>query len=455
MAGKINVFNLGDLGVDLVKSPLHIPDGAWRSLQNAEFGNDQAEQGIKKRGALTRINSIALAGSVLSLSNVPIAFPGTQAMLVGLNDGETNAWLSTEDGADFTTEIAAATLQRASGITKLSSALATLVATNFFMGQRPASYKNRYWYAGDNYTAWVSGGGGSYTAPPLIMYDGTTAYELFRVPTNPTSPAGSYPWLISDILVADGILYLAVLDPGGTAPDYKGRVLTFDPSDGSRGLVGERFGDDSGELDRGYPHVLASHIGSLFAGTNGISGTAGNMGSIFRIQPGVETQWTEEYQLSGARQGIMSMAIYGGAIYASTSAGVATNPLVVVRSAAGTWSTSYTSAISAVSYIGALIVFNGLLFGVEFDAGNNVTNVIVYDGSSWSTDYDVAGNHAADMVPGTPFVFQSKLFIPFMHGTSGSNTDGFLLSRNTSGTWVAEETSRGLRGCLGTFTPES
>jgi hypothetical protein len=71
----LHLTNLGDLGVDRVTSPLHQPQGSWLALQNAEFSNIEGHHGVKKRGALRRLNAEALNGgaNILVLANMPLS----------------------------------------------------------------------------------------------------------------------------------------------------------------------------------------------------------------------------------------------------------------------------------------------------------------------------------------------------------------------------------------------
>ncbi len=73
MAKILKVYNIGSLGIDLVNSPIHVPDTALLNAQNAQTSPDDAEMAIKKRDGMVKINSNAAAGTILALLNVPIA----------------------------------------------------------------------------------------------------------------------------------------------------------------------------------------------------------------------------------------------------------------------------------------------------------------------------------------------------------------------------------------------
>lgn len=108
MGGKENLYNLGDLGVDTVASPLHQATGSWRKLQNAEFSNIEGQGGVKKRGSLRRLNIDALNGgaNILVLANMPLA---TDALVHSTGGplfailAAGGAAVSTDDGVSFTT----------------------------------------------------------------------------------------------------------------------------------------------------------------------------------------------------------------------------------------------------------------------------------------------------------------------------------------------------------------
>lgn len=77
MPGKLNIYNLGDLGIDLVGSPVHIADGALVQAQNAAVSQNQGEHGLKKRFGMAKLNATALnsGAAILSVGGVPFAAP--------------------------------------------------------------------------------------------------------------------------------------------------------------------------------------------------------------------------------------------------------------------------------------------------------------------------------------------------------------------------------------------
>lgn len=73
MAEKVNVYNLSEGGVQLVKDDQHMADNELRQGQNAQFGNDKSGGGIESRAGMAKFNTNAMAGAVVGFVNVPLA----------------------------------------------------------------------------------------------------------------------------------------------------------------------------------------------------------------------------------------------------------------------------------------------------------------------------------------------------------------------------------------------
>lgn len=446
MAGKINLFNLGSLGVDLVKSPLHIPDGAWTQLQNGEFNPVGAQGAIKKRGALTPINSVALAGAIRTLMNVPLPIETTKVLMVGLTAVSTpNGWKKSTDGAAFTNLLAAdvpIALQDKSMV-----GFAVIGA----IGCRPASIGRVFIYAGNDYIPYADPG---HTAPPVLLYNGNAAYELFRMPVNPTSTAGSNCMAILSMRVANNLVYFGVLDHGGVAPNLKGRLLSFDPYNGVLTEIGNRFGDGAGEASGGCPYSMAFYQGKLFAGTYGSSGN--NQGKIYSIFPGLDEDWALDRTADIHNGYYLDLLAHKGKLFACTDADSAGTARVEVRTAAGSWSTSLSAPASNVSLFYGLIEFNNELY-VSWHGDTLMAQKTIYkfNGTSWASDLDITATFGGSIgQPTQPFVYNSALYWPVPDSSVGG-TDGYLLKRTTGGVWTRVIDNIGIRGALGRFTPDA
>lgn len=437
MPHEITDYLIGERGVQLVPSPIHTPDGGLLVAKNVEFIRDQGIGGIGTRGGLAKLSGqTALGGSILQLANMPLPYPGEFDLMVGLNTGETNTWDKSTDGTSYT-GLTSGTLGRPAGIDKSPS---TLGGGAISSGQRCASYKGLFYYPSDNYIVDTS-------APPLNVFNGSIAYEQFSVPANPTA-TGVCKW-ISDLLIYNGLIYLAVYDPGGVAPDHKGRVLAYDPSVGTLYEVGNRFGNGSGENTAGFPFCLAAYGGYLWAGTYGISGN--NQGKVYKIRVGVDETWTLDTTGTLHNGYYMSLCAYKGSLYMATDADSSGTSIIQKRTSTGTVTTSFTAPASNTSYNMGLIEFDGNLYAAHYKSASGTCLIKKFDNSSWSTDLDVAATYAAK-TPGIPFIFRSNLYWPFLGGeTSASSTAGFLLKRTTGGSWSRVLNAVGIRGCLGQY----
>jgi hypothetical protein len=429
MSGKLPDFQLGQLGLNIVASPLHLPDGSLTIAENVTFIRDKGIGGLGSRYGLGPISGMtALAGTVQALSNIPLTFPGDPSLMIALNSNTANSWRKSADGAAFT-NLAAATLDRPEGFI-IAGALGGVVnLSNFWLSQRPVGRGTLFYYAGDDYVAYNPPTLGS--APPLMAWNGTTAWEVFRIPTNPTSPADSFCYQITDMLMANNVIYMSVWDPGGGAVDHKGRVMIFDPENGTLQLVGNRFGDDTGENLAGYPMTIAWYLGQLWAGTNTQGG--GTAPLIYRIQPGIDDTWTDDVAGAALGGGCVSLAVFNGNLYAGFATNDAGNAVVRQRTAAGTWTASLTVAGNP-SYMGGLIVFDDELYVCHFHGGTACT-IRKFDGSAWTTDKNVGTDINNTHAPGVPVVFQDALYWPFLAPTSDGGATGFLLKRTTGGVW--------------------
>lgn len=75
MPGKLDVYNLAEVGVNTVDSPIHLTDGALTKAQNAATTPEDADGGLMKRPGLAKVNSLAAAGAILRIWCVPFTDP--------------------------------------------------------------------------------------------------------------------------------------------------------------------------------------------------------------------------------------------------------------------------------------------------------------------------------------------------------------------------------------------
>ena len=438
---NLTVYALGEHGVNVVKSPIHLGDGELTAAQNARFNPEGETGGLQKRGGLTGLNAALAGGAVKGLMAVPLPDSDLQVttLYAAMATADANTWYASTDGTTWTPGTAPADPVQ----------IAKLPIGEYY-SQRVATLGGSLYYPINGYTQYDAGPPVvTGTAPVLNAYDGTDDLGTVAIPYNPIAGGTSNAMVVLDQVVHRGALYLAVYDPGGTAPNHRGRVFKLDPSTGSLTQVGNRFGAGTGEAVGGMPMALTSFNGMLWAGTYGVSGNA--VGRIYRIRPGFDETWTQDHATTAGQGYILSMASYKGLLYAATTGDAGSEALVKVRSAAGAWTASLTgSTTTGGHYLTSLTVFNDLLFCAEVDdAAGSVCLVKSFDGTDWATDLDVeAGYSIKDS--GQTLVYGGNLYwVWCATGAAQGNADGFILKRTTAGTWSNPLATANLRGYLG------
>lgn len=449
MAKTRPFYRVGEKGVNLVASPLHTPDGGLLSSQNVEFIKDQGIGGIGSRGGMAALNTSALAGAVMAVANIPLVIPEATTLMVPCDTGETETWKKSTNGTSYT-DVLAAVARRIASLDKWP---ATITPATIPPSQRIAVYQNRLYFPDNDYD--IADAVSPYvgnTAAPLSRLDGATSQIQFRVPNNPAG-VGPCRW-ITDLWVANGVIYFGVWDYGGVAPNHKGRVLSFNPTTSEVTQIGKlAWGNGTGENVSGFPFCLTTYLGLLWCGGYGVT-AAGQLGNLYRIQPGVDVNWTLDKTAVASSGYFTSLAEYNGVLYASSTANdAAFSARVEARTAAGVWSTSFTAPDTNISYVTGLIVFNDLLFAAYF---KNTVRVLVkvFDGTTWTTDKDVGVDFAnLSAAPGAPFIYGDDLYWPFTALTAAAQT-GFILKRTAGGTWSKVLDLVSLRGALGSVVPD-
>lgn len=441
MAGKLNLYDIGGGGVNLVKSPLQLADNEATQLQNAEYNRDGVAGGtgsLSKRGGLSKLNSSALAGAVYGMVGLNLKTTYTRTLYAARGDEDTNSFMTSTDGATWA--------DTATPLDPINLDFHTTLDGEF-VARRIASFRNYLIYAGFDYVQ-------NTDKPVINLWDGTTGTEIYEVPFGPSATASTPAIVITDFLVANGTVYFAVHDPtADSGPSYAGRVLALDLETGIIKQIANPFGDGTNEVDNGYPSCLAFYHNQLFVGLNS-GGTTDGIGEVVRCYPDLDTTWTVD--VSNLSGNPVSLAVYKGDLYAGLKSSASTAGRVSKRTAStGAWTTSFTSSGGAngEAQIASLTVFGDLLFGIDWfddvtDSGAAVlVHIIRYDGSSWNTDRDVDANDSMAVAdsgvgaqrPGGMAILNSKLYVVFS-ATASNTADGFILERSTSdsgnGSWT-------------------
>lgn len=369
MAGKINLYNLGTMGVDLTKSIIHADDGTLRKAQNAvpdprgEFG------GVSKRDGLGAINSTSAGGSVQGAIDVPL--PATAKAFLGRTNaaGTAQGWnTSTDMFATASTTISSGVPANPADIFKMVDVWGGTTVAYF---TRPyCVLDNRFYYAGNNYTL------GS-TAPTIRVFNGVVDRDMIHLPANPdvgtTPPRG-----VLGMTAYRGLIYVSTWDGGTTSANFKGSVYELNPITGSLTKLGATF--PTGIL----PGTLIPYLGKLWVGT--ISNDTAIAGRVYWIRFAGDTAFTLDHTTTIGRGEITDMAVYKGLLYVSTRGGGGNAGLVKVRSLAGVWSTSRTGpAATAINGYDSLMVFGDNLYAGFSDTTGADYYIEKFDNSSWSS----------------------------------------------------------------------
>jgi len=75
MPAKLDVFNLGASGLNLVDSPVHAEDGSLTLAQNAVVNIVDGEPGVAKRPGMAKLSTTASGSSLVAVLVVNLTDP--------------------------------------------------------------------------------------------------------------------------------------------------------------------------------------------------------------------------------------------------------------------------------------------------------------------------------------------------------------------------------------------
>ena len=419
MAGKLNLYNLGKLGVNVDKSPVHLDDLELTKSQNAIHDPIGALDGaLKNRPGLVKHNSVAGAGSILGGVGVPLLRTSTRTYYMGESSqvgglgASVGWWRSTDAFATTATEITSNPgIPRANQIGDFAG------GNKSTLGGSPGAsvfLNNKFYYAG-NYT--VTSG------PPVIrVWDGTDDYEFCRIPNNPES-ANTYATGVLSMMAANGTMYLSTIDAGTNNTNYRGRVFELDPTYGSLTLLGTTF-------PLGYlPYALTWHAGRVWAGTHTATDT--DTGRIYYFRPGVDTAWTLDHTTAASNGNVCSLYSFQGKLFAGLMAAAATFATVKQRDSAGAWTivrTASTGTARAANGFLQMWTLSGVLYVSYWNNDTTqIAEVHSYDGTSWALAATLTGAVAAPM---RVFVDNATIFLA--GGGLGTSSELFTSTNGTT-----------------------
>ncbi len=386
MGGKLNVYNLGELGVNVTKSPIHHADGEMLSCQNAEFNAESGVGGIRKRAGLQRLNSSVLAGTVKGVIGVPMQGPGKR-QIYAQRPGSPWFRVSTDGGTTW-------------GDAAFNSSPQSVgILFSDYPMLRSALISGRFFYTIRD----------TDTSGCVMGFDGSLEYQLYR------SLAGNNVRMLCShsglIIFADG-----------------NRVFSMDPTTGATTQVAADFASNQ------EPYCGVSFLGRIWIG---IATLTESFGKIYSAALG-DTAWTLERQ-AAANHRYASMAVYRGELYAGTSVIAAgTAAIVEKRTVGGTWSTSRTGGQVIRNAYDGLVVADDKLYAAYHDGNGSVTfcAIEVYNGAAWSTSLDLQAQGELGL-SGTTAAGATVFYNSF---TAGHNK---VWRRVSAGAWAGVDTTAG------------
>ena len=444
MGKNLAIYNMADKGVNVTKSPLHLEDGELTKAQNWQTDPALADGCIRRRDALSKLNSSALAGSVKGLIALPLPseFTTTRVFYAPIDDGTTNTWRRSTDGATWAT-ITTATLQEPANTSHSNNAVNGGIYSNNQRGMTPwASFNNRIYFPGDDYT--TSEDGGTTTPPTLYSWDGTTATKLLTIPQSPYADVDCQA-IVATIPYSATELLISVYDYHVANATAHSRVLLYSLVTGEL----EHLGANTDIRDALFaPYV---YQGRIWVGPSNF--TTGSTIAIRWVRPG-DASWTTDANFAAVSIGGTTMVEFLGHLYMGTHSDSGTEVARIRKRTTSTaaWTTvASTDGSGDGQFYGPFIVTaDGLTILAYVNYGNGSAPLIRIlkstDGSSWSTDLDVVADLGAGFaVPGFPYLdSDGSIYWPLR---KGDNT-GVIKKRTSGGTWSTVDTINNLRGPL-------
>jgi hypothetical protein len=398
--GKLNLYNLGDLGVHLVETPVHSPDGSFTHAQNASVSQNAGQHGIRKRLGMAKLNADALGGGVLAIANMPfpdpfeaLAITGTALYANTSTDGNTYHQRTT-NGTTWTTP---------SDPGRWADTRNAAPTTNFDVRVRGGAV------SATGLLTYVASGDAPDTINDVVTWNGSTRTTVASVSLSANE-------VVRGMCSADGVIHLLIAN----TTTNTGEVHRVDGSTVT----------DLGATISHEATCITWALGKFWVGTDN--------NRIYSFDPITQTS-TVEHTISptpgGAQLVIVDIEHFEGALYASCSTTknhgtAATAHKVLKRAAAGTWSDITPGSAGDGDY-GPLCAFNGDLY-VSRNAHGAFAGCSIYryDGSSWTLDQDVTAVFTDAIHAHALVAFNSALYA--VAWESGGNR---AILRRAAGAW--------------------
>lgn len=426
--GKIDIYGWG--GVNTTKNPVQLENSELTKAQNAIRDAAGEHGALRKRPGLTKINTIALSGSVNGFVNVPINVVGTRRFLVGVDQDITASyqWITSTDTFTNTSTATSPAACTRGNTTRSQGWFAANGGNGASLTNRACQIEDRFIYPGD-YTRG--------NPAPVRIYDGTVDKFLFEIPLNAKVVAdigltgyATKPGSIMQMLVVGKKIYLVSIDYVHVNTGSYSRIMEYDMETGTLSQIGQSCsgwvndvctasngGDTGGST--GVFSCVAWHQGMLYAGVGPPPAEVANStgAGVYRIRPGVDTTWTYDFDNSGAADTDLEtpvcMASYKGKLYVGMMDQNSATARIVVRDYAGSYSNSTTGGSSTGSAWTDMIVFGENLYACLYDdnGGSSTSSIWKFDNSSWTNVKTLSTATANPYIGVSMVVHNGRLFV--------------------------------------------
>lgn len=420
----VNVYNMGEEGVNVDVDEVHLRDGELRSAQNWQIDPAGGIGGVRRRDGMAAFSS-GLSGSLKGMIGLPLPDRSqlTRRFYAAMDDDDAGRWRTSTDGTTWSDTGANGMEQprRLSDWAGVSGGSLELI-----LHSSPyVTLNNKLYYAGSDYTQGT-------TVPTIHVWDGTTDYQISEIPINPSIPgdipecvAAMYPYNESSIIVSSW-------DATG------GRVFLMDVTTGAMTQLGAETVLGS------IPFSFAVYQGAIYMGL--VNGSGGSTSTIRYCRPGDAT-WTTDFTTTSATGYVVGLCVFKGKLYAGLAADSLSSSLIKQRDSEGTWTTVRTNASTdPINYYGPFILSSdgATMFVVEGTVSGPgatpVTSLLkTTDGSAYTTDLDVEAHlSSAAYAASGCLVRDTNGDIYWVMHTAGAADK--ILKRTAAGTWSTVDT---------------
>jgi len=451
----MSVYNIGKAGVNVDANPVQLQDGELTEAQNWTTDPAGSEGGLRKRPGLTAINASAGGGgtSVLGAINLAYTFTLTNTFYVGIRAGAQNGatptqtWRTSTNGTTW-----------GSVTTPTRPFYGDLRSLTTWSDEKVMiSFKNRIFYAGDDYINYPTAG---HSAPTIHMWDGTNDVIVGYMPYNIAAGATTNSFGVQAMAPLDNDHFLIAVDDGASVTvTGNGRVMKFNPTTGQFTQIGPTAAVGAVEFNGMIPTCLAVYGNQVWLGTENYGTGAAK---IFRIHPDQDTTWTTDTTF-GATFNVHSLAVYKGELYAGMRTLLGGNPSIYKRDTVGAWTASLATGTSSsgFSVFSSLVVFGENLYALCHDDGvvdvSERVTIRKFDGTTWTTVWTIetdVGESATQTRVGNGIVGPdgALYFVVAEYdaaGATAATSDGIVMRSTNGTTWVLVDTFTNMRGAIG------